>query len=474
MSDVVPFSRYQPLVDDWEQFQGVIRRPLPTTIWGHPDRISPPHLHALLTASGVAPQPVDGFPGVFNLPAAWQPGLHWGYLAGLFHVQELVSLLPVQLLDPQPGERVLDMCAAPGNKTAQIGLRMGNRGTIVANDRSAGRMRAARQTLNRLGVVNVTMLTHDAANLPGALGQFDRILVDVPCSCEGTCRKDPSVLDRVTVADSRRLMGKQGAMLRKAVQLCKPGGRIVYATCTFAPEENEMVVDAVLRALPGQVRLLPAALPGLQTETGITTWDGVDLDPSLAQAVRVWPHHNDSGGFFIAVLEKVGGETTPSPPTVVEAYADRLETAEWVPIAVERFGLPADWFADYVVHRWSKRGAYLINRGHLAAPRPKADSVGMLFMRADSKFPKVTTAVALLLGPLATRNVVDLEPEQAALYFRRGTFALSTAQQTQCAGSGYVLLRYQEQHIGVGLFRQGAQTVESMFPKGWARDSVVL
>jgi NOL1/NOP2/fmu family ribosome biogenesis protein/23S rRNA U2552 (ribose-2'-O)-methylase RlmE/FtsJ len=382
-------------------------------------------------------------------------------------------MIPVLLLDPQPGERVLDMCAAPGNKTAQIGVRMGNRGTIVANDRSASRMRAARQTFNRLGIVNVTMLTHDAANLPGDLGQFDRVLADVPCSCEGTCRKDPSVLARVTVADSQRLAGTQQAILRKAVQLCRPGGRIVYATCTFAPEENEQVVDVILRDSAGQLRLLPAELPGFKATAGLTNWAGANFDPALSHARRIWPHHNDSGGFFMAVLEKAPTANASAVlPAVTKAYAAQLQTAEWVPIAVERFGLPADWFADYIILRWSKRGAYLVNSAHQVAPKPRPDSIGMLFMRADSKFPKLSTGAALLLGPLATRNLIDLDQDQAQRYFRRETFPVSTSQLERCTGTGYVLLRYASHHVGVGLLRQGAQTVESMFPKGWSRKNV--
>ncbi|MCP4417614.1 MAG: RsmB/NOP family class I SAM-dependent RNA methyltransferase, partial [Chloroflexi bacterium] len=304
------FSRYKELIEDWEEFQAVVKRPLPTTIWANPLKITPKKLAAIMADGGIDLTPIPWYAGGFRLPNGIMPGLRWEYLAGLYQVQEEAALLPALLLNPQPGERVLDMCAAPGNKTVQMGAMMQNHGTLIANDRSKGRMRAARHALNRVGLLNTSTMTRDGANLPHTIGLFDKIMVDVPCSCEGTCRKDVGVIGRSSQNSSRKIARSQTALLRKAVQLCRPGGRIVYATCTFAPEENELVVDAILRETGESLHLIPSSVPNLLASPGITQWQGQTLHSEMHHASRIWPQQNDTGGFFVAVLEKAAEERT--------------------------------------------------------------------------------------------------------------------------------------------------------------------
>ena len=477
------FARYRELIDDWETFQAVIQRPLPTTIWTNTLRVTPANLTRLL---GQPATPLPWYPGAFRLPPNIMPGLHWAYMAGLYHVQEEVSLLPVMLLDIQPGERVFDLCAAPGNKTAQIGVLLGNRGTVVANDRSAGRMRAARHALNRLGLLNITTTTSDGANYPRDAGFFDKVLVDAPCTCEGTCRKDSSVMDRVFLKDSKKLAGSQTALLRKGVQRCRPGGRIVYATCTFAPEENELVIDAILREFNGRIRLLPAQIPGFTSSPGITEWEGQKLDDSLSLTMRVWPHQNDTGGFFVAVLEK--GEQSSVSSEQLSVYSENRppktdnctlttdhwteERQPWLDIISDRFGFEPDVFADYAIVRWGRKGVYTINQDHILLKRPSPDAVGMIFMRTEGKYPKLTTGAAMLVGHHAKRNFIDLEPSQVQDFMARRDFNIMPDQAPHCTGTGYVLLRYQSVSLGIAVYRPHLNLVESLYPKGWARKNV--
>jgi len=462
-----PFSRYREIIDDWDAFQAAVQRPLPATIWTNPLRTTPEKLRNLLDAPL---EPVAWYPGAFRLPPDFPVGLHWAYLAGLYHVQEEVSLLPACLLDVQPGERILDLCAAPGNKTAQLGVALGNRGTIVANDRNAGRMRAARQALNRLGLLNITTTTADAANYPKAAGLFDKVLADVPCSCEGTCRKDPSVARRQSLADSLKLVGAQTAVLRKAMQRCRPGGRIVYATCTFAPEENELIVDAILRESGEQLRLLPVQTPGFVTTPGLTTWQGQVLHPDLRHALRIWPHQNDTGGFFIAVLQKAGGredEGQPPPPPPTE------EREPWLTLLHDQFGIDPAALAELAIFREGRRGVYIANRDQHPTVRPQPDAVGMLFMHTDGKYPKLTTGAAMQFGHLAQRNVLDLTHEQVRAYLARQEFGATAGQTAQCHGTGYVIVRHQGFPLGIGVYRANRGIVESLYPKGWARPNIL-
>jgi 16S rRNA C967 or C1407 C5-methylase (RsmB/RsmF family)/NOL1/NOP2/fmu family ribosome biogenesis protein len=473
MNNEIPFTRYQSIVDDWDAFQEAVARPLPTTIWANPLRITPERLQALIDAPL---DPLPWQPGAFRLPPGFPAGRHWAYLAGLYHVQEEVSLLPVRLLDIQPGERVLDLCAAPGNKTAQIGAALGNRGTIVANDRSAGRMKAASHTLNRLGLLNVATTTSDAVNYPKASGYFDKILADVPCSCEGTCRKDRSVAWRVSRKDSRKLVGSQLAILRKAVQRCRPGGRIVYATCTFAPEENEAIVDGVLQEYGRFLRLLPTRIPRFHTSPGLTEWEGRPFHPDLRHTLRAWPHHNDSGGFYLALLEKTADlrpSATNAPISNPQSSLFTEERQPWLTLLSDHFGINPARFDEYAIFRESKRGVYIANRDQQPPQKPKPDAVGMLFMHTQGKYPKLTSPAAMQFGRAATRNVIDLEPEQAGAFMNREDFGITAVQSSHTTGTGYVILRYHSFPLGVGVHRPAQGKVESLYPKGWARKNVI-
>ncbi len=465
------FERYRDVIEDWDDFVAAVKRPLPTTIWANPLKITADNLQTLMAEGGVALKPVNWYPGAFRLPDEIMPGLRWEYLAGLYQVQEEVALLPALLLDPQPGERVLDLCAAPGNKTAQMGAMMQNRGTLIANDRSSGRMRAARHALNRIGLANVTTMTRDGGNLPAEMGLFDKIMVDVPCSCEGTCRKDPSILERSSVGASHKIARIQTALLRKAVQLCRPGGRIVYATCTFAPEENELVINTILRESGDMLRVCPSSVPGLVASPGLTEWQGQTLHPDLCHASRIWPQQNDTGGFFVAVLEKAG---EPLSVNGAQYLKMAVEMEPWLGTVTERFGFDETVFASLDIVRWSKRGVYLVSQNQQLPTRPRLDSPGLFFIRAGSRYPKMTTAATMLLGQQAARNRVELTTEQAKAYLQRQIINPSKAQTATCTDTGYVVICYRGYPLGLGVFHAKSNQVESHFPKAWSRADVQL
>ena len=297
------FSRYRPLIDDWEAFLASSKAPLPGSIWTNTLRMMPSALQALMIDDH--PEPLAWYPGAFSFSPETELGNRLPYLAGCYHIQEAVSLLPVLLMAPKPGMRVLDLCAAPGNKTAQMAVMMGNRGTVVANDLHTMRANILRMTIDRLGLLNVTLTTTDAVRYPDADASYDAVLADVPCSCEGTTRKHPRVAHLTSPENSLRLQTLQRRILERALALCRPGGKVVYATCTYAPEENEAVVAGVLEE-SGSVELCPVTVPGFRFAPGLTRWNDLTFPDALRHCVRIWPHHNDTGGFFIAVLRKKG------------------------------------------------------------------------------------------------------------------------------------------------------------------------
>jgi NOL1/NOP2/sun family putative RNA methylase len=299
-----PLDRYEPLVDDREAFRAACDRPLPYAVRVNTIKSTVDRVTRAFDEAGVSHTPVDWNPTLFTLDG--KAGRTWPYFLGWVHGQEEVSALPALVLDPQPGERVWDACAAPGSKTTQLAALMDDRGTLVGNDNSLGRLSALRHNAERLGVTNLVVTNQDARNFslnPLAFEEFDRAIVDAPCSCEGTCRKNPTVLEEWTLDHVHQVAGVQKGILKRAVQATREGGTVVYSTCTFAPEENEAVLDHVLAEEP--CRLVDVDTR-LRTSPGVTEWEGETFDASVEKAHRVYPHQNDTGGFFCAKLEVTG------------------------------------------------------------------------------------------------------------------------------------------------------------------------
>ncbi len=297
-----PLERYRPIVDDFEAFLEACRRPLGNAVRVNTIKASVERATATLDEEGVEYEQAAWNPRVLRLETD-SPGSTWASYHGFTHGQEEVSAVPPVVLDPEPGDRVWDACAAPGGKTTQLAALMDDRGTVVGNDSNLGRLSALRFNAERLGATSIAVTNQDARNFsmkPLAFDEFDRSLVDAPCSCEGTIRKNPDALCDWSVDHVQSVSGIQKGILRRAVQATREGGTVVYSTCTFAPEENEAVVDYVLEE--EDCRVVDADAD-LEYAPGLTEWDDEAYDPSLERAMRIYPHHNDTGGFFVAKLE---------------------------------------------------------------------------------------------------------------------------------------------------------------------------
>jgi len=250
---------------------------------------------------GLAPDPVPWCPEGFYCDETAQPGKHPYHAAGLYYLQEPSAMAAATLLDPQPGERVLDLCAAPGGKTTHLAQRMGDRGLLVANEIHPARVKALVVNLERFGVKNALVLNESPDRLAARFaGYFDRILVDAPCSGEGMFRKDPDTIREWDEGQLEPHARRQLAILRSAAAMLRPGGRLVYSTCTFAPEENERVIARFLDEHPSFDLVAPPPAPHFAP--GRPEW--ADGRESLTRAVRLWPHRVRGEGHFLALLEK--------------------------------------------------------------------------------------------------------------------------------------------------------------------------
>ena len=304
-------ERYESLIDDVAAFQAACERPLPSVVRVNTIKTTPERAKAAIEDADIEYEETDWHPLLVRFPSE-QPGANWPYVHGWLHGQEEVSALPATVLDPEAGERVWDACAAPGRKTTQLAAQMADSGLLVATDNNMGRVSALRSNAERLGVTNLALTVEDARNhslKPFDGEPYDRVLVDAPCTCEGTIRKNPDVLDEWSLDRVEGTAGVQKGILRRAIQTTRPGGTVVYSTCTFAPEENEGVLDFILEE--EDCRLVPFEIP-LDSAPGITKWNSdhldepVTYDESVQHAKRLYPHLNDTGGFFCAKLEVTG------------------------------------------------------------------------------------------------------------------------------------------------------------------------
>jgi 16S rRNA (cytosine967-C5)-methyltransferase len=212
---------------------------------------------------------------------------------GKIYTQDAASQLVSLLVDPKPGDRLLDLCAAPGSKTTHLAALAANRCFIVAGDRHHHRLRTLVKASRLLGVNAAAPLVFDASGPLPFLGEteFDRVLVDAPCSGTGTLRQNPEIKWRLLLEDLSRLSDLQLKLLSNAASAVKSGGRLVYSTCSLEPEEGEQVIGRLLEMRPDFFRIVPPVNGELITPDGF---------------VRTFPHRHNTDGFFAAVLEKRG------------------------------------------------------------------------------------------------------------------------------------------------------------------------
>lgn len=217
-------------------------------------------------------------------------------------------MLPVLVLNPSPGEFVLDLCASPGSKTTQIASYMKFTGTIIANEVSLSRIKILAANLERCGVSNSIITRKDGIALCKRLQNsgflFDKILIDAPCSGEGTLRsshKTALMWNPKTITSLSKL---QKSMVESAIEILKPNGTIIYSTCTHAPEENEEVLDYILEKFKGEVKIEEISLP-IKTRAGVTKWQDKSYSGEVKKSCRIYPHDTNTEGFFVAKLRKI-------------------------------------------------------------------------------------------------------------------------------------------------------------------------
>ena len=245
---------------------------------------------------------------------AERPGRHPFHEMGLYYIQEPSAMCVVEVADPKPGEYVLDLCAAPGGKSTQIAGRMAGEGLLVCNEIVPNRAKILSQNIERLGIKNAVVLNHSPQELEMRFASFfDRIVVDAPCSGEGMFHKEEAALTEWSPENVEMCAKRQKEILACAVNMLRPGGVLVYSTCTFAPAEDEEMADWLLKTYP-ELELLPIDTQALGISEG-----------SLSGTGRIWPHMQRGEGHFVARF-RVRGESLPHWSSADRPDAIRQET----------------------------------------------------------------------------------------------------------------------------------------------------
>lgn len=299
MSFMIPKKlkqRYKRFIPEFDKFVGYFKKPQAVSIRVNTIKIS---REKFLKNTNLELKQVPWYKNGFFVEKNHGIVAHsFDYFLGYMYLQDAASMLPPLVLNPKVKESILDLTAAPGSKTTQISQILNNKGCIVANDNAFERITALRGNINRLGCMNVAITRLDVRNFPNS--QFDKILLDVPCSLEGSMRKYFVRWDENTVRNFAHL---QKQMISRAWKLLKPKGILVYSTCTYAPEENEGVVQYLMNQ-EQDVKIEPIKIPGIRMHPGLSNFRNTEFDSELKKTARVYIHDYNTSGFYIAKLKK--------------------------------------------------------------------------------------------------------------------------------------------------------------------------
>lgn len=386
------------------------------------------------------------------------------HLLGHMYMQEAASMLPPALLQAEPGDSVLDMSAAPGSKTTQMGAKMQGRGVIVANDVQEKRLWTLKSSIHRCGVHN-NIVTKKVGQwfARHMTERFDKVLCDAPCTAQGTVRKDSDALAYCSLDNIEKMARLQYQLLESAIHSTKVGGRIVYSTCTLTPEENEGVIISMLEKFPDQLEVIdprtlniaPDGFWDVAINDSIKVQKANNLSPISYQLplLRLWPQTYDTEGFFCAVLQK-------------KASTKAVEPVEWK--YFQEKPIMRKNLKDYLQHFESRYGTSFFNEGDALFERG-GESI-ILATREVEEFGLAVEDYALgipfakklkdgrllldhematLRGHMATKNVWEVD--DAALELLLDAKDCECPQELQ----GHTLLLYRGSCIGQGLAKDG-------------------
>ena len=430
----------QLLGDEFDAFAGAYDKPRHAGLRLNPLKTDTPPDLAQFSLSKI-PWAEHGY--YYNTET--RPGLSPYHEAGLYYLQEASAMAPAGLLDVRPGMTVLDLCAAPGGKTTQLAAALMGEGLLVCNEINPKRAKILSRNVERLGVANALVLNEHPQKLAERFPQyFDRILVDAPCSGEGMFRKEEAAVTDWSEETVAMCANRQQEILRSAAAMLKPGGRLVYSTCTFAPAENEGAIVAFVKEF-SEFSIVKTDAPWFAP--GQPQW--ADGNDDLKHTFRLWPHLLDGEGHFAAVLEKAG---TWEP-------SDTMQKSDKVPKELANFC--KENLVNYPDGRFLTFGETLF-----VVPHQMPELKGLKVMRAGLelgiiKKDRFEPAHAWALWLKSAKNTMDFPHDSDEI--RQYLYG----QTLPCELSGWTLVKVDGLSLGWGKASGGV--LKNHFPKALRR-----
>ncbi len=278
-------------------------RPLLPSIRVNTLKISASDLRKRLEKKGNELQPIKWIPYGFNIiKESFNLGSSHEFLQGYYYLQNIASMLSAIILDPKQNDTVIDMCAAPGSKSTHLAQLMENKETLILIEKNLNRIPALDVNLRRMGTINSIVLNMDAVNLSELNIKADKILLDAPCTGEGLIRQDPDRKKSKKIRDIEKMALIQKKLLKSGLNALKIGGKLLYCTCSIAPEENELVINAVLGELNNFAIIEISEKYGVN---GLTEVFGTYLIEDLKFSQRLYPHIHDTIGFYFCLIKRI-------------------------------------------------------------------------------------------------------------------------------------------------------------------------
>lgn len=417
-------------------------------------RINPLKL-SLTEWESISPFSLDKIPfvqnGFYYDPGKDQPGKHPYHAAGLYYIQEPSAMFVAEQLTPANGERVLDLCAAPGGKTTQLAGMMKQGGLLVANEINAKRAKALSENIERLGITNALVTNETPERLSERFqGYFDKILVDAPCSGEGMFRKDEEAILFWNEEHVEACAKQQKNILDSAYKMLKEGGTLVYSTCTFSPEENEQTIEQFLKKYPDLALISIDKSNGIRS--GEPTWSH-EKTLELEKTARLWPQHVKGEGHFVAKVSK-NASTEPAKIRVLPSNAKKGQLTDF------------EDFKNHTLQGVSYHNYYLFHQQLFALPDECPDFQGLKVLRAGLHLGELKKnrfepnhALALSLAKHNAKHFYPLttENEQWLRYLKGETIATGE-------GRGWMLVTIDGFPLGWGKEAKGV--FKNFYPKG--------
>ena len=363
--------------------------------------------------------PLEGLPHAYSvLEEPFPLGCSFSHYLGNIYLQDPSSMVPPLVLEPKEGELVLDVASAPGSKTTQMASLMGNKGLILANEVSVKRSKSLSYNLMKLGVMNAVVTLLDGNRLGKLYFEtFDKVLLDPPCSALGTLKTSLEPLKWWKMKRSEKLSHLQWNLLVSAIKALKPGGILVYSTCTIVPIENEALISRAVKEYGLEIEEIKWDV--FKVRLGLKEFRGERFVEGIERTIRIYQHEVPGEGFFIAKLRKVQENKPPKerPPLKALPLVDRWDNRvkSFLDALTDHFGLPQDLFEGFLFERAKELRIYPLEAKNLFFY--KYSHRGLPLVKLEGNFPSLTTWGAQFLSKWATQNVIDLKDPKELFFF---------------------------------------------------------